>query len=338
MRLAFTASAALLLGTCIALASESGTFDRTLSVSGRVDLDVRSDPGGIIITSGSAAAVRVHAVIKPLYGRFDLDLAEANIRALERNPPIEQVGNRIRIGYVSDPALLRGISMRLEIETPRTTEVHAHTASGGIRLDGMDGPANTETSSGRTEISNVASEVRVASHSGAIVIRGAGGAVSARNESGGIQIASVHGPVEAQTTSGRTEISDVSGDVRSITHSGSISIDNAKGTVTAHNTSGSINAFQLTGSVHAETKSGAIRIAQTRPAPIRALTDSGSINVELASRGGYSIDAQSDSGRVSGPVSDGFNQVAENHRLKQQIGDGGPLVDLDTHSSKINID
>ena len=45
-----------------------------------MDLDVTSDPGGMVITAGSAATVRVRAVIKPLYGRFDLGLAEANIR------------------------------------------------------------------------------------------------------------------------------------------------------------------------------------------------------------------------------------------------------------------
>ena len=94
------ASVALLAGACLALGSDSGTFDRTLPVSGPVDLDVRSDPGGVAITTGSSTSVRVHAVIKPLFGRLDLDLAETNIRALEKNPPIEQVGNRIRIGYV----------------------------------------------------------------------------------------------------------------------------------------------------------------------------------------------------------------------------------------------
>ncbi len=338
MRLACKTSAALLLGTCIALASQPGSFDRTLEASGPVQLDVRSDPGGIIITSGSGSAVHVHAVLNPLYGRLDLDLAEANIRALERNRPIEQVGNRIRIGYVSDPAMLRAVSMRLEIETPRMTQVHAQTISGGIRIDGLNGPADTETSSGRTEIGNVAADVSVVNHSGAIVIRSIGGHVSARSESGGIQIVDVHGPVDAQTTSGRTEISQVSGEVRSMTRSGSIRIDNAQGAVTAHNTSGSIDAFQLTGSVHAETRSGAIRIGQTRPAPIRALTSSGSIHVELASRGSYSIDAQSVSGRVSGPVSGGFTQIAENHHLKEQTGGGGTLVDLDTHSSRINIE
>jgi hypothetical protein len=331
-------SAALLFGMCIALASEPGSFDRTLAVSGPLQLDVRNDPGGTIITSGPDTAVHVHAVLNPLYGRLDLDLAEANIQALERNPPIEQVGNRIRIGYASDPAVLRGVSMRLEIETPRMTRVHAHTVSGGIRIDGLNGPADTESSSGRTEIGNIAADVTVVSHSGAIIIRSTGRSVSARNESGGIQIVDIHGTVDTQTTSGRTEISEVSGEVLSVTHSGSIRIDNADGVVTAHNTSGSVDAFQLTGPVNAETRSGAIRIGQTRPAPIRALTDSGSIHVELANRGGYSIDAQSDSGRVSGPVSAGFLQIAENHHLKGQIGGGGALVDLDTHSSRINIE
>ena len=117
------------LGTRIIAASESGTFDRTLSISGPVSLDVRSDPGGIRITSGTDASVRVHATIRPLYGRFDLGLAEANIRALERNPAIEQSGNHIRIGYV-DPELLRAVSMHLTLIVPRATQARAQTSSG----------------------------------------------------------------------------------------------------------------------------------------------------------------------------------------------------------------
>jgi len=290
----------------------------------------------MVITASSAETVRVRAVIKPLYGRFDLSLAEANIRALEQNPPIEQVGNRIRVGYVKDPALLRGITMHIEIETPRATQAHAHTRTGGIRIDGIDGPAETETLSGRTEISNVVTEAKAVGHSGAIVIRGTG-RVSVRNQSGGIQLLGIHGTAETETRSGRTEISDVSGEVHSITHSGSISIDNARGAVVANNTSGSIDAFQLSGSVHAQTKSGAIRISQISPAPIRALADSGAIEVELASRSGYLIDAQSNSGRVTGLVKDNLDNNGVSHRLKGQIGAGGPLVDLDTHSSRIVI-
>jgi ribosomal protein S28E/S33 len=328
---------AVVAGSCIALGSEPGTFDRTLAVSGPVRLDVKSDPGGIVITIGSAATLKVHAVIKPRYGRLDLDVAEANIRALEQNPPIEQVGNSIRIGYVKTPGLLTGITMHLEIEAPRLTEVHAYTESGGIRVDGVAGPVATVTSSGRTEITNVAAEITAKGHSGAILIRNTGGPVSVRNQSGGIQLLNIGGTVDAETMSGRTEISDVSGETHSTTHSGSISIDNAKEAVIAHNNSGSIDAFQLGGSVHAETRSGAIRISQISPAPIRALADSGSISVELARQSAYVIDAQSTSGKVSGPALNGIVSISEDHRLKEQIGTGGPLVDLDTRSSKIVV-
>ncbi len=336
-RLAFHISATFLF-CAFAFASEPGTFDRTLPVSGPVTLDVRSDPGGVYITTGSSANVVVHAIIKPLYGRLDLDIAEANIRALEQNPPIQQVGSQIRIGFVKDPALLRAVTIRFEIETPRATEVHAHTESGGISIDGIAGPAETVTSSGRTEISNVEGELKVTGHSGAIIIHDAGGHVSVHNGSGGLQLSSIRGDVDAETTNGRIEISDVSGDIRSTTHSASIHIDKAKGAVEAHNTSGSIDALQLSGSVHAETTSGAIRISQVSPAPIRALTGSGAIKVELASGGGYLLDAQSNSGKVSGRAASTLARTKDARSVKGQIGSGGPLVDLDTHSSKIEID
>ena len=336
-RLAFCISVPILACT-IAFASEPGSFDRTLPVTGPVTLDVRSDPGGVYIKSGSSANVVVHAVIKPLYGRFDLDLAEANIRALERNPPIEQVGNQIRIGYVKDPTLLRGVTIRFDIETPRATEVNAHTQSGGISIDGIDGPAATVTSSGRTEISNVKGEIKATNGSGAILIRNVGSQVSVSSGSGGLQLSGIRGSVDAETRSGRTEVSDVSGNIRARTHSASIRIENAKGEVEAHNTSGSIAVLRSSGSVNAETTSGAIRISQMSPAPIRALTGSGAIKVELASGEGYLLDAQSNSGTVSGRATARLPRTEGAHYLKGQIGSGGPLVDLDTHSSKIQID
>lgn len=274
---------ALAAGAGLALASVPGSFDRTLPVSGAVNLDVRSERGGVIITAGASTSVRVHAVIKPRFGRVDFDLAEANIRALEKNPPIEQAGNRIRIGYVKDQALLRAVSIRFEIEVPRTTEVHAVTESGGIRIDGITGPVETLTGSGRTEISNV------------------GGRVAVQSQSGGIDLSSIRGAVEAR------------------------------------NSSGSIDALRVGGSVHAETKSGAIRISQVSAAPIRAVSGSGSLKVKLASGSGYTIDALSGSGKVKGPAEIMVQRSKDTHRLRAQLGAGGPLVDLDTRSSSIDI-
>jgi hypothetical protein len=239
---------------------------------------------------------------------------------------------------VKDPALLRGVTIHFEIETPRQTQVRAYTRSGGIQIDGIMGPADTKTESGRTEINNVTSEIKVNGNSGAVVVRNAGGPVFARTQSGGLELSSIKGSVQAATTSGRTGISDVLGEIHSTTNSGTISIDGAKGGVVAHNRSGRIDVFQLGGAVHAQTESGAIRISQVSPAPIRAFAESGAINVTLAGGGGYMIDAQSYSGKIKGPVVTGSQHKAGLHSFKTEIGSGGPLVDLDTRSSQIYID
>jgi hypothetical protein len=109
-RIACFVVAPLLISTC-ALASEPGTIDRTLPVSGTVTLDIQSGPGGIHITSGSSSSVVVHAVIRSVLGRADLGIAEANTLALQQNPPIEQNGNSIRIGYVKSEGMLKGVTI-----------------------------------------------------------------------------------------------------------------------------------------------------------------------------------------------------------------------------------
>ncbi len=319
-------------------ASRPGTFDRTLTVTGPVALDVRSDPGGVYIRTGATANVVVHALIKPLYGRLDFDVAEANIRALEKDPPIEQTGNNIRIGFPKDSGVLRAVTIRYEIEVPRTTQVHAQTESGGISIDGITGPVEAVTSSGGTQLSNIEGAIRVTGHSGEVTVRGVRTTLWVRNDSGGVHVLGVGGNADIETTRGRIEISQVGGDVHAATQSASIRIEDVKGSVEALNRSGSVDAHRLSGAVHAETTSGAIGISQVSAAPIRAMTRSGAVKVELASGAGYQLDARSDSGKISGRATIGFTMPKDSHRLSAKVGSGGPLVNLNTHSSRIVID
>ena len=306
-------------------------------MSGPVFLDIRSDPGGATVTVGPSHSVRVHAIIKPLLGGYDLNLAQANIRALEKDPPIEQVGNRFRVGYPKNPELLRGVTMHFEIETPAGTEAQVVTKSGRIRIDGIKGPVETRTVSGRTEISNVAAEIKAGGRSGAMIIYDAESHVSVVNRSGGVQLSRIQGEAKTETTSGRIEIKDVVGGVQAMTNSAGISIDDVRGSVIARNGSGMIQALQLGGPVHAQTGSGAIRISQSHPAPIRAIARSGGIKVTLATDAGYRIDAQSGSGKVFCSLGISPAGAKNTHILRGQIGSGGPLVDLDTRSSRIEI-
>jgi hypothetical protein len=325
-----------LAGGSVAAASESRAFDRTLSVATPVALEISTGHGAIQVRQGHEDAVRIHAVLRPLYGRLDLGLAEESLRALEQNPPIEQTGGRVRIGY-TQLQNLRNVSMSVEVEIPAASEVHAETSSGGIGIAGAFNLVVSRTESGHTEIHDVSGRVIAGSKSGGFLVREIGENVRIQTESGGVQVVGVGGELDLSSRSGRIEASDITGAVRATTHAASIHIDNANSSVTARNVSGSIDAFRVTGAVHAESKSGAINIAQAQAAPIRAVAESGAIQVDLVGQSGYTIDAQSHSGKVAGSVARSSGLADNAHRLRQLVAGGGPLVDLDTRSSRIEI-
>jgi hypothetical protein len=145
-----------------------GEFERTLTVSGPVDLDAVTSAGGIAVRRGSAGIVRIHAVLRANSDWFASADADANIREIERNPPVEQNGNALRIGYVGEPQLLDGVSMRLEIEVPADTRVHARTHSGGVEVSDVRGPVVCQTNSGGITVRDVEGDVNATANSGGI--------------------------------------------------------------------------------------------------------------------------------------------------------------------------
>jgi hypothetical protein len=204
---------------------EQGSFDKSLPVSGRVELDAKTDSGGIRIVPGSGGMVRVHAILKAQHGWFGSGDVMARIRQLEQHPPIEQSGNRIRIGYVQDRTLLRGISMRLEIETPSDTQVLARADSGGIRVEGLRGSVDCKTDSGGIEIRDIKAGVRAAADSGGIRIENVAGPVFARVDSGGIVAQEVAGEVDAKADSGGVHIAQtVAAPIHATTDSGGVTV------------------------------------------------------------------------------------------------------------------
>jgi hypothetical protein len=195
----------LTIATGLLPAAEEGSFDKSVTVSGSVDLDVQTDSGGITIRQGSSGTVRVHAILKADHGWFGSGDVEARIRELEQHPPVEQNGNRIRVGYASRN-LLDNISMRLEIETPADTKVHAHADSGGIHIDGIHGPIDCKTDSGGLDINDVSSNVRANADSGGIRVRNVKGSLFAHADSGGIDATDIDGSIDAQSDSGRLRL------------------------------------------------------------------------------------------------------------------------------------
>ena len=211
------------------IAAQEGSFDRSVSVSGPVDLDIRTDSGGITVEPGQSSTVQIHAILKAEGNWFGSGDVAGRIRELERNPPVEQNGNTVRIGYVHDGNLLRGISMRVEVRTPADTHLRAHADSGGIHVEGLKGPIDCKTDSGGIQVRDIQSDVHVAADSGGIRIDHVDGAVTARVDSGGVEATNVTGQIDAQADSGSVRLSQTqAAPIRAKADSGGVSVRLAK--------------------------------------------------------------------------------------------------------------
>src|ERR1039457_2784516 len=178
---------AIAVGLCHAQRAE-GSFDRTLSVTGFVDLDLTTDAGGIRVTPGPPGTVRIHVILKAGDNWFTLGNVESHIRELEAHPPIEQNGNSIRVA-VRSKSLLRGISMRLEVEAPSDSRLRAHADSGGIDVRRVRGPVYARADSGGIEALEIAGSVDAGADSGGVhVSQTTPASIKARTDSGGAEI------------------------------------------------------------------------------------------------------------------------------------------------------
>lgn len=188
------------------------TFERTLTVTGPVSLDLGAHSGVIRVLRGEPGQVVIRGVARARasllsFGVFVGGTPTERLRRLAENPPIAQDGNSIGVGDVTDRWLLRGLNLMLEITTPAATQVRALADSGDIRIEGIDGPVECETDSGAIEVSDIGSEVRANSDSGSIEIRGVKGPVDARADSGQIEALEIEGTIDANTDSGDIRLS-----------------------------------------------------------------------------------------------------------------------------------
>lgn len=225
-------------------ADAEGSFERTLTVTGPVDLDVQTGSGGIEVRAGGASAVVIRASIRVRDGFFGSQSAAQRVHAIESHPPIQQNGNVIRIGHREDPELRRNVSIAYELTVPAETKLRSNTGSGHVIVDGVRGPVNAETGSGSVTISKIRDEVRAHTGSGRMELDDIESSVDAHTGSGSIRASGIRGRITADTGSGGVHVEQTgSGDIRAHTGSGGVTVHTpAKGgfDLRAHTGSGSI--------------------------------------------------------------------------------------------------
>jgi hypothetical protein len=276
MKTFFTAMAILILAALPALASEA-TFERTLSVSGRVELSAATGSGNIHLTRGSGNQVHIFGRVKSGWGG-----SEDRVREIAAHPPIEQTGNIIRIGAHHEN--LHNISIDYEIQAPADAYLDAATGSGNLDDDGIGEHAKLSTGSGNIHATGLHGGFSAETGSGNIYVEQTGqGDVKAETGSGNIELRNLHGSLHAETGSGDIKASGAptanwkldagSGNIDLWTDKAAMDLDAETGSGSIHadhemqNSYDSDDHHHLTGKingggplVHLETGSGDIRI------------------------------------------------------------------------------
>lgn len=306
------------ISTIPAQAAARGSFQRTLTVTGPVDLDVSTGSGDIDVRSGAVGSVQVTGRIKASgWG----DNADEKVRKLEQNPPIQQNGNSIRIGYITDPELRHNISIDYQIVVPQATSLTSHTGSGDQKIDGIKGPLEARSGSGDMHISGIGS--RVEAHTG----------------SGNLQMNSINGEVRARAGSGNIQGDGVAGAFDAETGSGDVGLrQTASGEVRVRTGSGGVDLHGIQGMVNADTGSGDVDIEGTPGGEWKLSAGSGTIKLRIPREAGFDLDASTSSGDIELSHSVAVSGSISRHSIHGKAGNGGRLVEVRTGSGNIEID
>lgn len=317
-----------------ASSASDARFERKLSVTAPVTLEIGIRSGGVRVLRGEDGSVTIRGLVRARSSLFNWSDPEQTALDLAQNPPVIQDGNHIQVGDVADRFLLRRIDLMLDILTPAATRLRAFSDSADLRVEGIDGPVNCEADSGEIEINGIQSEVRAHGDSGGVSISSVAGPVDAHTDSGEILLRDIGGSVDARSDSGAIQIAAVGSYVNASCDSGAIHISRVTGRVEAETDSGALTAFEIGGAIDVHSDSGAIELSQSVIAPVRARADSGRITVKLAP-GGYNLRLRTDHGSLEVPPI--AQASSSRHQIEGSLGGGGPMVDLKTDSGTIQV-
>lgn len=313
-------------------AVEEGTFDRTLKVTGPVDLEVSTGSGGITVTRGSGGQVVVHATLRASDNGWFSGNVSDRIRDIENNPPIEQSGNVIRIGHFYDSDRSRNISITYDIQVPADTKLRAHSGSGHIRINQVNGPVEANTGSGGIDLGDVQADVRAQTGSGNIALDNVSGEVRAHTGSGSIRGDRLGGASSVNTSA------KFQGKALPLTSTGTTGPGSGNAYLDFETGSGGIHLQNVAGELKARTGSGSIEADGQQTGDWDLHTGSGGIRVRLPENAKFNLMARTSSGSVQTDFPITIQGSVNRRELSGAVNGGGPRLELHTGSGSIHIE
>lgn len=325
MRMAVALTMAALVPLEARAQRAEGSFERTLTVAGNPEVEISAGSGRVEVRAGGTNRIEIRGQVRAgdwssgWFGRSGPS-PEERVRRVEANPPVEQSGNRVRIGYFTSEDWRNGVSISFIIVLPAGSNVTARTGSGSQHIEAVAGAVESHAGSGSLTLRDLGAKLRASTGSGSITVDRVRGAVHATSGSGSIRGTGITGGITAKTSSGGIDVEQVG--------SGPVEVSSSSGTVYVRG---------VRGGLQASTSSGGLNVEGEISNDWRLSASSGSIRIHLPRNQGFDVDATTGSGSIDVDFPVTVTGPVGRKSLRGSAQGGGPLLHVRTSSGRISI-
>jgi Putative adhesin len=301
---------------CTVGPAAGGNFDRTLTVTAPIRLELANASGNVAIIGSADNKVHIHAEVRSSGVGFDSP--QKRLDDIVSNPPIEQKGDTVRVG--KDLKRIHNVSISYVIEVPHDAEVDTSVVSGSQTILNVRGPVKANSVSGSIRADHIDRQTQLTTLSGSIEAQNIGDDLRASSASGSVNVSKVKGDVRISALSGTTQVSGPGGRVDADTASGTVEVQGATRDVKAHAASGRVDV-------------------QGNPSESSywdLKTVSGVVQLGVPASANFHLTAEAVSGQIKTDVPIVIEEQGK-HSLRARMGNGGGRVEVHTISGEIRV-
>jgi hypothetical protein len=276
-----------------------GNFQKNFAVNAAPDVEVDNSTGNITVRTGDVNAVQVSATVEAFALSPDL-----LVERIEKDPPLTQSGNHIRIGRGRDySGPFQEVQINYTVIVPPATRLVSSLGTGNQEISGIQGRLNATSGTGDVRLSDYMGDARVHVGTGNIDAVHVEGTVAFETGTGSVQLRS--------SKASRAEVSIGTGD---------ITLESIQGELRAH------------------TGTGNIRVDGFPTNPWRVDTGTGDISFRTDPKAAYRLEAHGSIGHVNlGSEAQNVHNEEDRRSVFADVGSGGPRVELTTGTGNIDI-
>jgi len=195
-------SCAVLLAAGFASSANAEQYLKSYTVTGRPDVHVQADNGGVHISSSNGSTVEFSVK----YDKSDWgDDSNAG-------PHIDskQNGNRVELTALTGAQGWFGFAhnrrLSIEIHMPKDSDLQVQTSNGAIDVSSLNGNLSVHSSNGGIRASDLSGKIDIGSSNGGIDLEALKGTTKVSTTNGGIKGSNLDGQCELSTTNGSVRV------------------------------------------------------------------------------------------------------------------------------------